>query len=310
MRTKVTFTQQPYPRINNEHLALGDLFPRQNPALSQDVIIDSIRKAFVRAGKNKRGKPLKVWQTPDQLVKLCIKHLKERSDPILSTFFYSEIKVEDVFDMDAIAHEMQRNRMKIGVFYQYLLIELIKQSRDTDNSVFTNVFDGSREGDIVADISPPSFDEGLRLYISVKKSIDTVGGQDIAGVIRRLESLARQEKNLTSPYMCVIAIATPPRGKLQSYDASRIVKSNADGNPHSVNCEFWLPGFIYPYITGLSAIEVYKKSIEEVMNYMPFFTLNARDEATDLLKQKFIDLEIADQEGTINKQKFFEFICK
>jgi len=33
--------------------------------------------------------------------------------------------------------------------------------------------------------------------------------------------------------------------------------------PYSLNCEVWGPGFIYPYITGLDALEIYRHSIQE-----------------------------------------------
>src|SRR5690606_26233304 len=131
----------------------------------------------------------------------CIEHLRTRSDPILSPMFVSQCNIEDIFELDAVSHEMQRHRMTIGIFYQYLLLELMRKK--------WYVFDSSREGDIVADIETPKFSQGIRLYMSVKKSKDTVGGQDIGGVIRRLESLAKEEKNLTRPYLCVLCVATP-----------------------------------------------------------------------------------------------------
>jgi hypothetical protein len=48
---------------------------------------------------------------------------------------------------------MQRHRMKIGVFYQFLIIELMR-------SRFLNVLDGKREGDVETEIEPPNFDKG------------------------------------------------------------------------------------------------------------------------------------------------------
>jgi len=79
---------------------------------------------------------------------MCLAHLQERSDPILNPSFLSQCKLEEVFEMDAIAHEMQRHRMKIGNFYQFLVIELMK-------SRFTQVYDGKKEGDVEAEIETP-----------------------------------------------------------------------------------------------------------------------------------------------------------
>jgi hypothetical protein len=259
MSRKAPYSLQGYPRVKNGFLAQKELFPRQEPPLSMNIVDEAIKTAFIRAGKKKSGDELRVYKTPEELVNLCIHHLKERSDPILSPFFFSQMNVEDVFDIDAIAHEMQRQRMKIGLFYQYLMIELMRGAQNTKLSNVKSVFDGSREGDVVADVSTPTFAKGLRLNISVKKSSDTVGGQDIGGVIRRLESVALEEKNLTSPYLCVIAIATPSRGKLENYEEGRYIRCKDDGTPYSPNCEFWMPGFIYPFITGLSPVEIYKE---------------------------------------------------
>jgi len=139
--------------------------------------------------------------------------------------------------------------MTIGVFYQFLILELMRNSWP--------VFDASREGDIVADIETPGFDAGVRLYISVKKSKDTVSGQDVGGVIRRLEGEAKAEKNLNRPYLCVIGIATPPKGKLKGYD-DRSIRTTNTGGTYSLNCEFWGPGFLFPFISGRTALEIYQ----------------------------------------------------
>lgn len=273
-----------------------------------NIVDNAIKRAFERVGKNKKGMSLRVAKSPEELVALCIHHLRERSDPILSPFFFSQLNAEDVFDMDAIAHEMQRQRMKIGLFYQFLMIELMKAAQNERVSNFKAVFDGSREGDVVADISTPTFERGLRLYISVKKSIDTVGGQDIGGVIRRLEDVAKSERNLTSPYLCVIAIATPPRGKLYTYETGRTIRYMSQGQPYSMNCEIWMPGFIYPYITGISPTDIYKESIKMVGDFMPFYSLKVRNDATVLLREYFFKKGISDAEGNMYLERYFSFI--
>jgi hypothetical protein len=308
MARKVPYSLQDYPRVRGGFLAEYGLFPKSEPPFSMDIADEAIKRAFARAGKNKKGDELRVYRTPAELVKLCIHHLKERSDPILSPFFFSQMNVEDVFDVDAIAHEMQRQRMKIGLFYQYLMIELMRCAQRTQISSIKSVFDGSREGDVVADVSTPAFSKGLRLYISVKKSSDTVGGQDIGGVIRRLEGVAIAEKNLNSPYLCVIAIATPSRGKLEGYREARSIRRKEDGTPYSPNCEFWMPGFVYPYITGLSPRDIYKESIKIVKDFLGFYTIKVREEATQLLKKKFIEMELSDKEGNIELDRFFNFV--
>lgn len=245
-------TLQPYPREGTGLLSDPALFPQLDPPMDESKITAAIKSAFERCVRDKKGRIKRNIESPESLVALTIKHLQERSDPVLSAYFVSQLEVEDLFDFDAVSYEMQRHRMTIGVFYQYLILELMKHRWD--------VFDAPREGDIVADVTTPGFEPGLRLYMSIKKSSDTVGGQDVGGVIRRLENIAKEEKNLNRPYLCVIGIATPSKGKLKGYK-DRIVKCNREGHAYSLNCEYWGPGFIFPYVTGRVASEIYMKAI-------------------------------------------------
>ncbi len=266
-----------------------------------DVISDCIDKAFSRCSLKKTGKKRIVADSPEALVDLCIKHLKTRSDPIVNPYFVSLCDVESLFELDAVSHEMQRHRMSIGVFYQYLLLELMRTRWP--------VFDGAREGDIIADIETPTFESGLRLYMSVKKSKDTVGGQDVPGVIRRLESIAKEEKNLTRPYLCVVCIATPSQGKLLSYSADRHIKCSSAGNPYSLNCEHWGPGFVFSYVTGRNARDIYLQGIKRVAEHLPFFSLIYRDECSILLKERLAGLNLLTKSGKLSPEKFLVFCC-
>lgn len=294
-------TLQPYPREGNSLLSANFLYPKKEPVLSESILIELIDLAYQRCMKNKKGEVRKNVETPASLVKSTINHLKERSDPILSPYFLSLLPIEDIFELDAVSYEMQRHRMTIGVFYQYLILELMRKSWP--------VFDGSREGDIVADIDTPAFESGLRLYISIKKSQDTVGGQDISGVIRRLENEAKAEKNLNRPYLCVMGIATPSKGKLKGYH-DRKVKLNRLGQPYSLNCEVWGPGFIFPYITGHEAFELYKLSINKISDYVPFMTLEYKKECSELLTSELRKLDLISENNRIDISKFLRVIIE
>jgi hypothetical protein len=290
---------QQYLRIESLLLAKPELFPPLTPSMPMSVIIGCIDSAFRRCSLKKSGKKRVVADSPQDLVELCIEHLRTRSDPIINPYFVSLCDVDRLFELDAVSHEMQRHRMTIGVFYQYLLLELMRQRWP--------VFDGSREGDIIADIKTPTFQQGLRLYISVKKSADTVGGQDVPGVIRRIESVAKEEKNLTRPYLCVICIATPSDGKLLSYNEDRRVKCNSSVSPYSLNCEHWGPGFVFPYVTGRNAREIYLEGIKRAADHLPFLTLNYRKHCANLLRKKLSDLDLLDASGKISPLRFLEF---
>jgi hypothetical protein len=294
---------QPYPRREGTYLANDSLFPRPKPLLSEKLAL-AVRLAFERTLKNKRGISVSPHFPPAELVKMCVKHLQQRSDPIISPSFFSQCSVEEVFELDAVAHEMQRHRMKLGNFYQFLTIELMKQR-------FSGVFDGKEEGDIEAEIDTPGFERGLRLYISVKKSGDTVGGQDVEGVISRLEKLSKQDKNLNRPFMGVVAVATPPRGLTKDYDDSRSIKCKKDGSPYSPNCEAWYPGFIYPFVCGREAVEVYKEALQQVGTYLPFNSLAHRKECATLLAEELKRLQLVNPAtGRIDPQKFLAFISR
>ena len=246
MAKKNVFSLQPYPRRQPDgYLAEDELFPIPT-ALTQAQLDDSITKAFRRSLKNKKGDTVRLPQTPQELVKLCLKHLRERSDPILSPSFLAQCSVEEIFELDAVAHEMQRHRMKIGLFYQFLVIELMRHRYPTAN-------DGEREGDVKADIETAHFTRGLRLFMSVKKSADTVGGQDVSGMIKRLEAVAAADQGAGRPYLLVACVATPRRGVIHPYAQSREIKRTRDGHPYSPNCEVWLPGFCLPFHFGFIA---------------------------------------------------------
>lgn len=292
---------QRYPRLEDLLLATPELFPPLTPPMNMSKIVACVDRAFQRCNLKKSGKKRIIADTPEKLVELCIDHLRTRSDPIISPYFVSLFEPERLFDFDAVSHEMQRHRMTIGVFYQYLLLELMRQRWP--------VFDGPREGDIIADVETRSFRPGLRLYISVKKSADTVGGQDVPGVIRRIESVAKEEKNLTRPYLCVICIATPSGGKLLSFNDDRCVKCDRSGNAYSLNCEHWGPGFVFPYVTGRNAKEIYMEGIKRVSEHLPFLSLKYREECSKLLKRRLRELDLLQNNGRVSPEKFLQFCC-
>ena len=307
---KTQSNRQPYPREKGSLLAADSLFPPHKPPLSDEIIIKAIDAAFDRTLRDRLGRVRKVVSTPAELVKLCIKHLKKRTDPILGSYFYSRCNVEEIFELDAIPYEMQRQRMNMGVFYQYLTIELMRKSLRSKKCNIEVVYDGAREGDVVAEIKTPGLKSGIRIYTSVKKSSDTVGGQDVPGVIRRLENLAKEEKNITRPYLCVFCYATPPGGIIRNYKDSRSVRCNNEGYPFSENCESWEPGFIFPFISGRLPVDIYKLAITRVKDYLPFHTMQHKKECSSLLKEEFVKMDLVDTNGKLNQTKFIKFITE
>ncbi len=293
---------QQYPR-RDDFLAADELFAPPRTALHPSRLSDAVKRAFERCLTDKTGTRITVHATPEELVERCIAHLTQRSDPILSPHFLAQCEIEEVFDLDAIAHEMQRHRMRIGLFYQYLLVELLRTR-------FRTVSDGKREGDVEFELTPPSFPRGVRIFMSVKKSSDTVGGQDVGGMIRRLESLALEDKNLTRPYLCVVCYATPSRGVITSYEHGRTMRRNRDGYPYSPNCEVWSPGFIFPYVTGLPAVHVYRAALHVVGEYLPFATLACRQACGRLLARRLAEMQLVGANGKIDPHAFLALVCE
>ncbi len=303
MASKQNASLQSYPRQPEGYLADDSLFPRPEP-LTVTQLDDSIKKAFERSLKNNRGETVRLKQTPKELVAICLKHLRERSDPILGPAFLAQCPIEEIFEMDAIAHEMQRHRMKIGGFYQYLVLELIKHR-------YPSASDGTEEGDVKVDIETPGYDKGLRLHLSVKKSKDTVGGQDVKGMIERLEAVARKDQGRDRPYLCVACVATPPGGKLRAYEESREIRRNKEKQLYSPNFEVWMPGFIFPFVSGLEPNEIYKAALARVGEFLPFHALSQRKECAELLAQELHKLGLVNENtGRIALDNFQAFISQ
>lgn len=298
MATKKT-NIQPYLR-GADDLADISMFPRRQPPFTDADIVSAIDTAFSLCLKDKKGDHKSPSDSPEQLVEKCLTHLKERSDPILSSYFVGQLKAEQIFDFDAVSHEMHRHRMSIGLFYQYLLLELFKMRWPGQG--------GYGESDLVAEVDTTQFEKGLRLYMSIKKSADTVGGQDLASAISRLESLPKNDKNLNRPYLCVFGIATPNGGKLLPYEKDRKIKGNKYGHAISVNCEHWGPGFLFPYITGREPGDIYRLAYGQVAKYFPFKTLEHREVCAELLRLRLSVLGLVRDNGTINPEMFLRFV--
>ncbi len=290
---------QPYPRDAGDRADIS-LFPRLRKSFDDKKIIGAIDISFSFCLKNKKGDDKSLPDSPEQLVDLCLQHLRERSDPILSSYFVGQLKAEQIFELDAVSHEMQRHRMSIGLFYQLLLLELLKMRWPGVG--------GYDESDLVAEVDTPGFSKGLRLYMSIKKSADTVGGQDIGSAMARLESLPKNDKQLNRPYLCVFGIATPSRGRILPYLEDRKIRRNKHGQPYSVNCEHWGPGFLFPYITGREPTEIYRLAYGRVADFLPFKTLEHRLECAELLGKRLTELGLVKEDGTINPDMFLRFV--
>jgi len=63
-------------------------------------------------------------------------------------------------------------------------------------------------------------------------------------------------------------------------------------------------------VTGWSASDIYRESLDLVDKHLPFFSLKFREECSKELKQKFIKNGLLDDMGRISKEKFFDFVTR
>lgn len=203
-------------------MASHALFPRLSPPMPESRLKEAADKAFQECGLTRRGQRRSVASTPRDLVRATL------------------VNAEEVF-LDAIFHEMHRHKMQMGDYYHKLILELMKSSRVLENSNIQDAKDGSREGDIIADLKTVRFGPGIRVYGSVKKSGDTVGGQDFEAAVHRLERVAREDQGRRKPYLCAFMIGNPVKGIVRAYKNSRYIRGDRLGRAYSENGEVWEP---------------------------------------------------------------------
>ena len=78
---------QPYPREGLSLLSDPSIYPKKTPSISIPELNEAIDISFQRCLKNKMGVFKPYDPDPETLVASTVKHLKERSDPILSPYF-------------------------------------------------------------------------------------------------------------------------------------------------------------------------------------------------------------------------------
>lgn len=300
--------QQPYPRERGDLLAKKTLFPQPNPPMTDSQVASAAGIAFRECGLTRSGKVKDVPSSPEALVKVALSHLKERTDPIDGVAFFSSVEIEDIF-LDAIFHEMHRHKMQMGDYYHKFILELMKESRSLSKPNIQNANDGPREGDIIADVKTAGFSSGIRVYGSVKKSGDTVGGQDFSAALHRLERVAQEDQGRRRPYLCAFMIGNPIKGILRSYEDSRHIRGDRQKRPYSENGEVWEPGFIFPFVTGRPAHDVFKISLGLVEDFFPYFTIKYRKEASRRLRDELEHLGlIASHSNRLDRDAFLKFV--
>lgn len=105
-------------------------------------------------------------------------------------------------------------------------------------------------------------------------------------------------------------IGNPIKGTVRDYKNSRYMRGDRHSRPYSENGEVWEPGFIFPYITGRVARDVFQISLDLVERYLPYYTLRFKKEASRLLAEELHRLGLSTAKGAMNRSALLEFIIK
>ena len=149
---------------------------------------------------------------------------------------------------------LQKERMNSGWRYQFIAKDGASASQRFD--LVSEL--GASEADFCVSIRTIKHNpESVSIYVSVKNRINTMGGQDWPKAIAALETVAKNDKNRTSPYLCVFGIAMEKGLRLIKQDQK--TKSN-----HSNNTEIWRSDFFWPFFTNYS----YEEIIQAVLDVL------------------------------------------
>ena len=197
--------------------------------IRDDTSQDEIKKLFLRKGKELFNYFVKYCGDPASTAIAC--HNKH----------YSTIAREQFRN-----RTLQKERMNSGWRYQFIAKDGASCSKRFD--LVSEL--GASEADFCVSIRTIQHKpESVSIYVSVKNRINTMGGQDWPKAIAALETVAKNDKNRTSPYLCVFGIAMENGLRLIKQDQK--TKSN-----HSNNTEIWRSDFFWPFFTNYSYDEI------------------------------------------------------
>lgn len=102
-------------------------------------------------------------------------------------------------------------------------------------------------------------------------------------------------------------IGNPIKGVVRRYADSRYIRGDRQGRPYSDNGEVWEPGFIFPYLTGQTARDVFRISLKQVERFLPYHTLRHRHAASRLLVADLRRVGLVGHDGRLDADAFLDF---
>jgi hypothetical protein len=260
---------QPYPRIREPHKLAGFLDDSRLVQHRRKPGIEELKKIITAAVAYSHRKSslalLNVAEgTPDgEIKKIFLKSGKELfdyfrdycGDPAMTAYeclgrHYSQVAAEHFHN-----RTLQKQRMNSGWRYQRIAFDCAAAS-----GRFKAVSDiGAKEADFNLIVETTAYPEPVvNIYVSVKNREDTIGGPDWPNAIIALETMAREDRNRSGPYLCVFGIAME-RGTRK---VKRIGRTTA---LRSVNTEIWFSDFFWPFVSNFSYEEIASAVLDVLM---------------------------------------------
>jgi hypothetical protein len=203
--------------------------------IQEDSSAEEINQIFVKGGKELFKYFVKYCGDPASTAIACHNH------------HYTTIAKEQFRN-----RTLQKERMNSGWRYQFIAKDGASCSRR-----FNSVSElGASEADFCVLIGTVDRDpQHVSIYTSVKNRINTMGGQDWPKAIAALETVAKNDKNRTSPYLCVFGIAMEKGGRL-------VKQEQKTKRKYSHNTEIWRSDFFWPFFTNHSYEEIIQAVLE------------------------------------------------
>jgi len=268
MAAKNTMPQS-YPRIQDEadpcygFLDEASLVPHSRKIQRKDLY-EIIKLAIVSANKKSSRVILNIQDdtSTEEIHQILIKEGKELfkyfvkycGDPASTAIACHNHHYTTIAKEQFRNRTLQKERMNSGWRYQFIAKDGASCSQRFDSVSEL----GASEADFCVSIRTiRDKPESVSIYVSVKNRINTMGGQDWPKAIAALETVAKNDKNRTSPYLCVFGIAMEKGGRL-------VKQEQKTKRKYSHNTEIWRSDFFWLFFTNYS----YEEIIQAVLDVL------------------------------------------
>lgn len=287
---------QSYPRVKiplhkDEGLLDIECLKPLDAKIDPEIMPGLIKKAIEYAAQKTKKEAVDI---PDGADAETIKSLYAKAGKSLFDYFrrpdpvymasslvgrhYSEVAEEFFYKRNT-----HLTSMNAGWRYQYLLVECAHKS-----GRFKSVSDlstGDSDVNVIAETADGQ--DTVAIYITMKNRSDTISGGSGKAYLKGFEKSARDDKNRTAPYCCVIAYGMQTmqrRGRKKDFG----------------NFEVWPSNFLWPFVSGYSYGEIVKMIIKSSPDADELPSLP--DEIIEAFKQQCLKNKLINDEGVFPDQ--------